>query len=659
MTLLNLLLHYLSFESTQNIMTSCIVKTSQEFFSNGQTLLFVPYTLGQCKGSTHTSQVWNYSDHQATFIIGDDSSCIVRQYIRMVDYAKLNLKDQAEFIEEYYYAYTEGVKTYCVANRLDYVEEEILKMFHGRNTWPMGVFPFDTTFLWASEDEIFGCILLFHFSGDYKELENDVFSLLLVLNNHWLLKQSGYYLLALFGTVDHSRASKAILQNFGSVILRLHQVVLLIADDNSSTVSIYNFNPYDPPSGRCGWFINEKKIGECTPSENALKLFGNESFYKKIFPKLEGCYITVSAMPEEPLIIGDTSPEPNTSMLSNQSVAFVVARMIFEQLNVAGLTLNYPQEFSLEGYSLTMNEGFLTFNYATSVWYHALTYYWFVPMAETYPRWSTLTRVFTAPVWVSGILALFLSALVFKLLSDQYKQSLGLFRSLMHSLAVNVGVSVAMSGPLQHSIFLSSWLIYSMAINTVFQTFFTSYLVDPGHQHQIDSFEELILGEYDLYFSSRDVLHSFVGNNVTPHMKIVTTEDAALLGALNTSKGAAFISEEAMVYFLNKICDGRLGKRLHRVKDHSLQHHAFITLSDTTMMQPFMKIMGRLVASGIPTKLVNDILYPRGAPRSLEFDDFTGEYFSFSLKHQQSTFFLYFIGVGLGLVFFLIEVFFF
>jgi hypothetical protein len=40
-------------------------------------------------------------------------------------------------------------------------------------------------------------------------------------------------------------------------------------------------------------------------------------------------------------------------------------------------------------------------------------------------------------------------------------------------------------------IVIFAWIFYSFSISTVFQTFFTSFLVDPGLQKQITSLKEL------------------------------------------------------------------------------------------------------------------------------------------------------------------------
>jgi hypothetical protein len=71
------------------------------------------------------------------------------------------------------------------------------------------------------------------------------------------------------------------------------------------------------------------------------------------------------------------------------------------------------------------------------------------------------------------------------------------------SALLGIGVDeMPRSAPLR-SVFLP-WIIYCLCVNTVFQMYVTSCLVDPGFQHQVDSFQKLEESQYELLFNTYD-----------------------------------------------------------------------------------------------------------------------------------------------------------
>ena len=76
--------------------------------------------------------------------------------------------------------------------------------------------------------------------------------------------------------------------------------------------------------------------------------------------------------------------------------------------------------------------------------------------------------------------------------------------------AVILGVSATKNIPRKAviRIALLLWVVYSLAVNTTYQTFLTSYMVDPGFQHQISSVGELLDSrlEYGIYSSFDSIM---------------------------------------------------------------------------------------------------------------------------------------------------------
>jgi hypothetical protein len=131
-----------------------------------------------------------------------------------------------------------------------------------------------------------------------------------------------------------------------------------------------------------------------------------------------------------------------------------------------------------------------------SVPYYATKLGWFVPCHEPLSRLQGISRIFSVPVWVTMVIAFFLVSAASRWLANKFKGGRSFTSwssSLYNTWAVTVGLSVT---EMPRSIVLRLTLIcfvwYCFAMSTVFQAFFTSYLVDPGYQTQLTTLEGIL-----------------------------------------------------------------------------------------------------------------------------------------------------------------------
>ena len=125
---------------------------------------------------------------------------------------------------------------------------------------------------------------------------------------------------------------------------------------------------------------------------------------------------------------------------------------------------------------------------------------WYVPCAGQLPRIGNNLDVFDTFVWFATIIISFLTALLFWTAANLNSYS-GIKESntykLLHNDFYNVwsillGQSVPklpITSQIRCTFFL--FVCFCFAINTVFQTLFISYLVQPGYEKQIESFDEM------------------------------------------------------------------------------------------------------------------------------------------------------------------------
>jgi len=126
---------------------------------------------------------------------------------------------------------------------------------------------------------------------------------------------------------------------------------------------------------------------------------------------------------------------------------------------------------------------------------------WWVPCAKKIPRWKSIFMVFSAGTWTAGFFSVIFSLLVMVLLakcSHQggilqewriYRNFLSCF-SCVWAVLLDVSVLV-MPRTASLRLFFMSWVCYCLAITTVFQAFLITFLINPGLQHQVNTFEEI------------------------------------------------------------------------------------------------------------------------------------------------------------------------
>jgi hypothetical protein len=124
---------------------------------------------------------------------------------------------------------------------------------------------------------------------------------------------------------------------------------------------------------------------------------------------------------------------------------------------------------------------------------------WYVPCSFKYPRWSSIFRIFYPHLWVCVLLSLAVTSVVTFLVArcgSTYTKSPE-YWTMTNSLTCAWAVILGIGAPaLPHkasvrAIFLT-WLLFSLAINTVFQTYLTTFLTESGYESPIENTDEML-----------------------------------------------------------------------------------------------------------------------------------------------------------------------
>jgi uncharacterized protein YacL len=136
-------------------------------------------------------------------------------------------------------------------------------------------------------------------------------------------------------------------------------------------------------------------------------------------------------------------------------------------------------------------------NFDSSNTHYIFSYRWYVPCFVKHPRWSSIFRILSWELWLVLIISILTAAISTTLVgryscTSEWQRYKTLASSLTNTWAVILGVSVSTMHrtPSLRSLFLA-WFCFSVAFNTVFQAFLTTFLIDSGYKTPIQNMDEL------------------------------------------------------------------------------------------------------------------------------------------------------------------------
>jgi ABC-type phosphate/phosphonate transport system permease subunit len=264
-----------------------------------------------------------------------------------------------------------------------------------------------------------------------------------------------------------------------------------------------------------------------------------------------------------------------------------------------------------------------------------------------------MSRVFASEVWVLIFVLMFLAAITFRLVAvgqttvecDAYKD---ISNCLLSTWALVLGVGVhkmPLSLPLRGLFFL--WLMYSLAINTLFQTYVTTYIVDPGHRYQIDSVDEIM--EYRLGVYVLDFLYELLGDDLLKHLKPwhQCGKVHQCLKTASASPGAVMLAGKVVTKYTSQ--ELNCAFKYHESSSDWLHFHIVMVLKKgSPYLERINSVIMRLVEGGYPGKFFKDLTQKKRLRCLSEL----GQYVPMSLDQLQSAFVVMLVGLSISLLLF-------
>jgi hypothetical protein len=475
--------------------------------------------------------------------------------------------------------------------------------------------------------------------------------------------------------------------------LRSQEISLIQEDHNDVPVlDLLTFSPFKPSINRCTKLQSVFLIEQWSRSSHFLH--NRHLFPSKVPHNLKGCPIVVSTIVYEPFVLDPdiiTNDKNSTILRYKHGFEIELLHLISTAINVSLVFLPPPDNGEMWGESfpngtwtgirgdvvrgrsdvalcaiILVNENNVVMD--PTIVYMRGGFVWVVPYPKTFPRWLSVFRVFTFSAWLNIAATILFASIITWLLSRTPINNIDARQTISANMcdawAVILGISVPQMPRCLHiRIFFIFWVIYSLAVNTVFQTFLTSFLIDPGLLPPIMNLDELLdsgieygyLPLMDRFFNSdnekyREIVHNH---------KICSNTTACLERVAVKGDFAQFISRQVTDYSsYYKFQDVNGVPLIYPFKDDFVQYNIVMYLTKgSPFLDRFNDIIIHAMQAGLLDKWYDDEIYSvkLSAPK-LSGSGTDDGYSVLSTTHIQGALFLYGIGNVLGLLVFVLEI---
>jgi hypothetical protein len=297
---------------------------------------------------------------------------------------------------------------------------------------------------------------------------------------------------------------------------------------------------------------------------------------------------------------------------------------------------------------------------------------WYVPCAFKYPRWSSIYRIFSLQLWVCLTLSLAVISSTISLVARygrNYSKSPE-YWSVAKSVTCAWAVMLAVTAPaLPHktsvrAVFFA-WLLFSVAFDTVFQSFLTTFLTESGYQPPIQNIDQMLASKINYgYIPLLDEMYNEtddVNSRIILRNRVPCLNSSVCLKWAHDYKNISIILDEANIE--EKYATSSLMDENSKPLICSLDDGIIMTVNIVMMMHvgdPLLErideIIQRVVQAGLFMqwkKLHFNMLKIRAG--TLHSYSLLDDYYSFTMEHMQPAFYLLSMGFCISTLILLLE----
>ena len=455
-------------------------------------------------------------------------------------------------------------------------------------------------------------------------------------------------------TASPERLALSVAENLWKSV-RIFNIVVLVPSD--TTFHLYTWFPYVQHK-QCGE-VREPVLINVLNEDGTTNITTNMPLFSYQAPtNFWGCPITVSS-----LCKNSTAEKLITDFLLRLNFTVTYKHYLNESLEFSYRTLNAIHDFSSGNSDIVtpidLHKELLSLGDVSHDW-NRFEYFWFVPCAKPIDRIHKIATIFSTNLWIALIAVFIATAITMWQLArlsrqdDTYKH---ISTVLYNAWAVVVGVCVTKMPQSYHlRIVIFAWISYCLSISTLFQTFLTTFLVDPGLHKQIGTLHELSESKmeygfprgYDFRTDVEDLLP-----NMTDRRQECDDYKKCFQRIIDTGNFALFEQSRiannypATAKKRNKVC-------VMNYYDVDSGSSVALFPKGTQILEQFNKFVTRMFESGEITKHDRQLW-----AFSSHFDgeeDTSQQYFVFTISHLLLAFYVLTIGHSLGFVMFLLEI---
>ncbi|KAJ9580534.1 hypothetical protein L9F63_024300, partial [Diploptera punctata] len=300
--------------------------------------------------------------------------------------------------------------------------------------------------------------------------------------------------------------------------------------------------------------------------------------------------------------------------------------------------------------------------------YASLVERWYVPCPIQHDRFDKFVHIFDKWTWCmqSTIYVLFVIVLwIGNKVTLQDTSSLNHFSncfSYIFSISTALSVKQKPTSSILRTIFLLCvWYYY--VHNIIFQSFFTTWLIDPGLKKQISNFEELMSSELEFDFKfdmDKTYMKHFNNHGFEIDKRRFKTCNTLQECFRRTIKYKNYSTLTVDVIAENFVAINYPNQKnvLCTIEDNlSTGHIVFLLGKNSIYYESFTKLTRRFVESGITSKRVEDFRDSLiSTAEMLDKDEEDIKYFVFGLRQMIVPFALLLLGYVLAFLTFILEI---
>jgi hypothetical protein len=455
-----------------------------------------------------------------------------------------------------------------------------------------------------------------------------------------------------------------------------------------SRFDLYTFFPFQ--NGNCGEVKDVVLIDQWLVESDGSLLYGTNLYQTKSPENFMGCPIRVASIGVEPYLIAAEEIEQigRGSIPRLTGLAIEPLLLVAEKINVTLIFLEPSFELTLRSYWTQMN----TLNDGTSdlavgaiplitivadLCDYTFPYLYdtvaaIMPCPGRISKADMIMNVYATSVWISVALVLILTAVVFwRTANSHYDPSMESYNfrhlsSCFHSAwAIIMGVSVPeMPRISMLRILFLLYVIYCFAISTVFQAFFTSYLVESGYEEGFKSLDDLV--KSNLFYGFNSALEFLFLQFDFVDTRLYSRPRVECPDLLKCAERVLFDRDIATIF--SRTCVNYVGikngvdernRMICFLDDPSVSGYAAVYLpKGSLLLDRINSVLGRYLEAGMLNRYWSYLTWGEILKGSVNLGNINSEEFvPFSVSHLITAFKMILSGHVLSFILFLVELF--